>query len=76
VNAYLKPEFQLRRKDVRDIYIGVRPLVRKKGELSDVSREYKLDLHTKGDTKLLHIFGGKLTTYLSLAEKVAKVLGN
>ncbi|NQV15208.1 FAD-dependent oxidoreductase [bacterium] len=74
INAYLKPDHQFQREDVRDIYIGVRPLVRKKGAMSDVSREYKLDLHTKGDTKLLHIFGGKLTTYLSLAEKVIKVL--
>ncbi len=75
VNAYLKTDHQFRREDVRDIYIGVRPLVRKKGQMSDVSREYKLDLHTRGDTKLLHVFGGKLTTYLSLAEKVAGVLG-
>ena len=74
VNAYLKPDHQFRRADVRDIYIGVRPLVRKMGDMSDVSREYKLDLHEKGDTKLLHIFGGKLTTYLSLAENVAKKL--
>ncbi|MCF7824871.1 MAG: FAD-dependent oxidoreductase [Candidatus Marinimicrobia bacterium] len=75
VNAYLKTEHQFLREDVRDIYIGVRPLVRRIGELSDVSREYKLDLHTKGETRLLHVFGGKLTTYLSLAENVAKVLG-
>ena len=74
VNAYLKPDFQFQREDVRDIYIGVRPLVRRKGDVTDVSREYKLDLHTRGDTKLLHIFGGKLTTYLSLAENVADVL--
>ena len=75
VNVYLKTDHQFQRADVRDIYIGVRPLVRKKGQISDVSREYKLDLHTKGNTKLLHVFGGKLTTYLSLAEKVARVLG-
>lgn len=74
VNAYLKSEHQFKREDVRDIYIGVRPLVRKKGDMSDVSREYKLDLHQKGDSKLLHIFGGKLTTYLSLAENVADAL--
>ncbi|MCF7827017.1 MAG: glycerol-3-phosphate dehydrogenase/oxidase [Candidatus Marinimicrobia bacterium] len=74
VNAYLKPDHQFQRDDVRDIYIGVRPLVRRKGDVTDVSREYKLDLHTRGDTKLLHIFGGKLTTYLSLAENVAEVL--
>jgi len=75
VNVYLNPEHQFQRTDVRDIYIGVRPLVRKKGNLSEVSREYKLDLHTRGTTKLLHVFGGKLTTYLSLAERVAKTLG-
>ncbi len=75
VNAYLKPDHQFQRKDVRDIYIGVRPLVRKKGDLSDMSREYKLDHHRKGESQLLHVFGGKLTTYLSLAEKVARVLG-
>jgi len=74
VNAYLKPGHQFQRKDVRDIYIGVRPLVRRKGDVTDVSREYKLDLHTRRDTKLLHVFGGKLTTYLSLAEKVAELL--
>jgi len=74
VNVYLKPDHQFQREDVRDIYIGVRPLVRRKGDMSDVSREYKLDLHRKGKTKLLHVFGGKLTTYLSLAEDVAKVL--
>jgi glycerol-3-phosphate dehydrogenase len=74
VNAYLKPDHQFQRKDVRDIYIGVRPLVRRKGDVTDVSREYKLDLHIKGETKLLHVFGGKLTTYLSLAENVADVL--
>ena len=74
VNAYLRPDHQFRRKDVRDIYIGVRPLVRRKGEMSDVSREYKLDLHHQGESKLLHIFGGKLTTYLSLAEKVSETI--
>lgn len=74
VNVYIKPEYHLQRDDVRDVYIGVRPLVRKKGNMSDVSREYKLDLHRKGDTRLLHIFGGKLTTYLSLAENVMKKL--
>jgi glycerol-3-phosphate dehydrogenase len=76
VNAYLKQEHRFRRKDVRDIYIGVRPLVRKKGDVSDVSREYKLDLHLKGKSKLLHVFGGKLTTYLSLAEKASKTILN
>jgi len=74
INAYLKPDHQFQREDVRDIYIGVRPLVREKGAMSDVSREYKLDLHQKGESRLLHIFGGKLTTYLSLAENVAETL--
>ena len=31
INAYLNPEHQLQRDDVKDVTIGVRPLVRKRG---------------------------------------------
>ncbi|MBT3603890.1 MAG: glycerol-3-phosphate dehydrogenase/oxidase [Candidatus Latescibacteria bacterium] len=74
VNAYLKSDRQIRREDVVDASVGVRPLVANKEDPTDLSREYELDLHTKGDTQLLNIFGGKLTTYLSLAQHVVKVL--
>jgi glycerol-3-phosphate dehydrogenase len=74
VNTYLKPDRQIQREDVVDSSIGVRPLVANKEDPTDLSREYELDLHTKGDTQLLNVFGGKLTTYLSLSRHVVKVL--
>ncbi len=75
INTYLLPAMQLRREDVKNVVIGVRPLVQKKGSSTNLSREFKLDLHCRGESRLLHVFGGKLTTYLSLAEKTLKQLG-
>lgn len=75
VNAYLTPNHQLQRADITDAVVGVRPLVEKKGDATALSREYELDLHTRGQTQFLNIFGGKLTTYLSLSRRVAKTLG-
>ena len=74
LNACLNPPHQIERKDIREVSVGIRPLVAKKGDPTDLSREYELDLHSKGVTQLLHVFGGKLTTYLSLARKSAKIL--
>lgn len=65
----------LKREDVIDTYIGVRPLIESKKSMIKTSREYQLDLHDFGQTKLLHIFGGKLTTHWSLAEKSVHILG-
>lgn len=75
VNRYLKPDRQILRENVVDTSIGVRPLVANIEDPTDLSREYELDLHTKGDTQLMNVFGGKLTTYLSLSGHVVKVLG-
>ena len=75
VNAYMVPGHRLQRTDITDVSIGIRPLVEKKGDATALSREYELDLHTHGQTQLLNIFGGKLTTYLSLSRRVAKTLG-
>lgn len=74
VNAYLKPERQVQKSDVKEASIGVRPLVANRDDPTDLSREYELDLHVKGDTKLLHVFGGKLTTYLSLSRHAADIV--
>ena len=74
LNACLNSSYQISRKDVREVSVGIRPLVAKKGDPTDLSREYELDLHTRGTTQLLHVFGGKLTTYLSLARRTAKLL--
>ena len=75
VNAYLVPDHRLQRTDITSATVGIRPLVEQKGDATDLSREYELDLHTRGQTQFLNIFGGKLTTYLSLSRRVAKTLG-
>lgn len=64
----------LKRTDVVQTYIGVRPLIESKKSMLKASREYQLDLHDFGQTKLLHVFGGKLTTHWSLAEKSVQIL--
>jgi len=74
INNYLKPGFQILRQDVKNAFIGVRPLVAEAENPTNLSREYELDIHKLGNTTLLHVFGGKLTTYLSLARKVKKIL--
>ena len=75
VNAYLRPHCRLQRADIADAIVGVRPLVKQKGEATDLSRECELDLHTRGNAQLLNVFGGKLTSYLSLSRRVADTLG-
>ena len=72
INNYLKPGFQILRQNVKDSWIGVRPLVAEAENPTNLSREYELDIHKFGDATLIHVFGGKLTTYLSLARKVRK----
>ena len=74
INNYLKPGFKLLRKNVKDSWIGVRPLIAEAENPTNLSREYELDLYKFGNVTLLHVFGGKLTTYLSLARKVKKIL--
>ncbi len=59
---------------MKDAFIGVRPLVAEAENPTNLSREYELDKHTFGSTTLLHVFGGKLTTYLSLAKNVRKTI--
>ena len=76
LNSYLNDESQVTVDDIKSSYIGVRPLIAHKDNPVNLSREYELDLHKIGETKLLHVFGGKLTTYLSLAQKVRKQLEN
>lgn len=75
VNAYLMKEAHVQREEVRDVVIGIRPLIARDIGSTDLSREYELDLHRNGKTQLLHVFGGKLTTYLSLSRQVVKMLG-
>lgn len=70
VNRYFSK--QISPADVTWAYAGVRPLFEDKAaSASAVTREYVLDLQSiNGDAPLLSVFGGKLTTYRRLAEKV------
>ncbi|MBS9779204.1 MAG: glycerol-3-phosphate dehydrogenase/oxidase [Moraxellaceae bacterium] len=56
------------RADVRSVFAGLRPLAAPKNEgksTKEVSRSHKVEV-TK--SKLVHIFGGKWTTYRQMAE--------
>lgn len=73
VNSYfttsIKPE------DAVWSYAGVRPLFDDEAaHASHVTREYVLDLDVSEGLALLSVFGGKLTTYRQLAEKVLQRL--
>ena len=56
-------------------YSGVRPLLDDEsgGDASSVTRDYLLDLDTKG-APLLNVWGGKITTFRKLAEEAAELL--
>lgn len=71
-NRYLKTE--LKRKDIKEVYIGTRPLIKSQKDPTQMSREYKLDLHHIGQNRVLHVYGGKLTTFPSLAKKAVNML--
>ncbi|WP_440634324.1 glycerol-3-phosphate dehydrogenase [Candidatus Pelagibacter sp. HIMB1746] len=68
VNNYLKK--QISKKDIVDTYSGVRPLIEDFKEASKVTRDYVFDLQIVNKLPLLNIYGGKLTTYRKLSEKV------
>ncbi|MEA2236861.1 MAG: glycerol-3-phosphate dehydrogenase [Thermoanaerobaculia bacterium] len=58
--------------DVASTFAGVRPLVGRAANPSAIGRDYRLE--RRGN--LLNIFGGKMTTFRSLAEKVAMRVDN
>ena len=68
VNNYLKK--QISKKDIVDTYSGIRPLIEDFKEASKVTRDYVFDLNIVKKLPLLNIYGGKLTTYRKLSEKV------
>tara|TARA_B110000037_G_scaffold188130_1_gene219211 strand:- start:945 stop:1874 length:930 start_codon:yes stop_codon:yes gene_type:complete len=57
------------RKDVKSVFVGLRPLVAKdlKSKSKDISRKHKIII---SDTGLVSVIGGKWTTYRKMAEKV------
>ena len=76
VNKYLKKP--ILKEDIISTFSGVRPLIEDfKSNLSKVTRDYVFDLNAEDNlAPLLSIYGGKLTTYRKLAEKVLKELQN
>ena len=67
VNRFAKDK--LSSKDILWNYSGVRPLIVDKSKsISSNSRDYHLDVQLK-KSRLINIFGGKLTTYRKLSEK-------
>ena len=68
VNEYLKKEISI--KDIVDTYSGIRPLIEDFNTASKVTRDYVFDLKVIKKLPLLNIYGGKLTTYRKLSEKV------
>lgn len=69
VNGYLTEPISP--KDKVWSFAGIRPLFDDAtANASAITREYVLDLDVQDDTPLLSVFGGKLTTYRQLAEKV------
>ncbi|AIR86288.1 glycerol-3-phosphate dehydrogenase [Pantoea rwandensis] len=73
VNRYFK--VKLRASDVITRFSGVRPLFDDgKGNPSAVTRDYVFDLDDQQDAPLLHVFGGKITTFRKLAEHAIQKL--
>lgn len=60
------------RADVSSTFAGVRPLVGRATNPSAISRDYRLE--RRGN--LLNVFGGKMTTFRSMAEKAAMRVDN
>lgn len=64
-------EAEIARKDVIWTYSGVRPLFDDgQSESRAVSRDFYLHEHLESRAPMISVFGGKLTTYRVLAEKV------
>lgn len=73
VNRYFK--VKLRASDVITRFSGVRPLFDDgKGNPSAVTRDYVFELDDQQNAPLLHVFGGKITTFRKLAEHAIQKL--
>jgi len=73
VNNYFKKQIKI--SDIIETYAGIRPLIEDFKEASKVTRDYIFDLNIENNLPpLLNIYGGKLTTYRKLSEKVMQDL--
>ena len=68
INNYLLN--QISTKDIVSTYSGIRPLIEDFKTATKVTRDYVFDLNIIKKLPLLNIYGGKLTTYRKLSEKV------
>ncbi len=77
VTNHYFPTGKLTRENVLHIYSGVRSLVSHgESNMTTMSREYTItEEHQSESSGCLGIFGGKLTTYRSLGEKVMNRIG-
>ena len=74
INNHFKK--QITKNDIMETYSGIRPLIEDFKEASKVTRDYIFDLNINNlNSPLLNIYGGKLTTYRKLSEKVLEELG-
>jgi len=63
------------REQITGVYAGLRPLLNQSNKKEGkISREYHLETLTIGNTKLLNVIGGKLTTYRNLSQKVTDII--
>ena len=73
INNHFKK--QITKNDILETYSGIRPLIEDYREASKVTRDYIFDLNLNNlNSPLLNIYGGKLTTYRKLSEKVLQEL--
>lgn len=67
----------IRKHRVIRFYSGARPLIASGGPLRETSRKFDvIDYENEGYSGLITIFGGKLTTYRLMAEKVSDLVCN
>ncbi|HSY49446.1 MAG TPA: glycerol-3-phosphate dehydrogenase/oxidase [Thermoanaerobaculia bacterium] len=69
-NRYLREP--IGRDDIASTFAGVRPLVGRAANPSAIARDYRLER----PGNLLNVFGGKMTTFRSLAEKAGMRVDN
>ncbi|TSE30049.1 Aerobic glycerol-3-phosphate dehydrogenase [Tepidimonas thermarum] len=72
VNRYLRTPIAA--NDVVWHYSGVRPLLDDGGDAAAVTRDYRLELDTVDGAALLTVWGGKITTYRTLAREAVQRL--
>ena len=74
VNEYFN--WQITAQDLVHHFAGVRPLLADEhANAAKVTRDYKFEVHDQaGQTPIVHIFGGKITTYRKLAQEVVDQL--